>query len=315
MEARILLEAALDRARVGEFHAAWTRAENNLGVLLQSTDQHADALALTAEMEALTRQRGDREWLTMARLGSITSLVELGRWREALERVREADQLQASRFARAELVGAVRVLCEQGRVDAAPDLLAEQEWQREAEHNEAVAAFAAAEARLLRAQNRPAEALAAAERGLSHSQELGMTSTVIKLCLREALEAALDLDDLTKTEELLASIDKLQPGELTHSLEAHRARFHARLDARRGNHNNVDDNYRSAEALFAEYGLAFHHAATQLEHAEWLTSQGRADDSEPLLARARETFERLEAKPWLERLDAAQAAPLAESLA
>jgi hypothetical protein len=42
-------------------------------------------------------------------------------------------------------------------------------------------------------------------------------------------------------------------------------------------------------------------AVTQLEHGEWLVGQGRADDAEPLLAEARETFERLSAKPWLER--------------
>ena len=313
VEARILLEAALARARAGQLHAAWTRAENNLAVLLQSTDQHADALALIAEMEALTRQRGDREWLTMARLAPITSLVELGRWQEALERVTEADQLRASPFARAELVGAVPVLCEQGTIDAAPALLAEQEWQREAEQTEAAVAFAATEARLLRAQNRPAEAIAAAERGLGHRQELGITSTVIRLCLREALEAAFDLDDRTKIEELLAGIDDLQPGELTPSLEAHRARFHARLEARRGNHGRVEDDYRRAETLFADHGFAFYYAATQLEHAEWLINQGRADDSGPLLAQARETFERLDAKPWLDRLDAAQATVRAES--
>jgi len=40
---------------------------------------------------------------------------------------------------------------------------------------------------------------------------------------------------------------------------------------------------------------------TQLEHGEWLAGQGRRDEAEPLLAEARETFERLEAAPWLER--------------
>jgi hypothetical protein len=39
----------------------------------------------------------------------------------------------------------------------------------------------------------------------------------------------------------------------------------------------------------------------QLEHAEWLAGQGRRDEAEPLIAEARETFERLEAAPWLER--------------
>jgi hypothetical protein len=38
-----------------------------------------------------------------------------------------------------------------------------------------------------------------------------------------------------------------------------------------------------------------------------LVAQARRDEAEPLLAEAHEIFERLEAKPWLDRLDAAQA--------
>jgi hypothetical protein len=45
----------------------------------------------------------------------------------------------------------------------------------------------------------------------------------------------------------------------------------------------------------------FYLAVTQLEWAEWLAGQGRAAEAEPLLAEARETFERLEATPWVER--------------
>jgi hypothetical protein len=41
----------------------------------------------------------------------------------------------------------------------------------------------------------------------------------------------------------------------------------------------------------------------QLEHAELLAATGRSEDSGPLVAEARETFERLRATPWLERVD------------
>jgi hypothetical protein len=85
------------------------------------------------------------------------------------------------------------------------------------------------------------------------------------------------------------------------SLPAQRAGFHARL----GSHRHGERDYRAAETLFAEHGVVFRHAVTQLEHAEWLTSHARADEAGPLLIQARETFERLEATPWLERLNAA----------
>ena len=59
--------------------------------------------------------------------------------------------------------------------------------------------------------------------------------------------------------------------------------------------------------------LPFLLAITLTEHAEWLTSVGRAQEAEPLLGEARETFERLEAKPWLARIETAQAGPRAEA--
>jgi hypothetical protein len=41
---------------------------------------------------------------------------------------------------------------------------------------------------------------------------------------------------------------------------------------------------------------------TRLEHGEWLASEGRAGEAEPLLGEAREAFERLDAKRWLDRV-------------
>jgi Double zinc ribbon len=180
----------------------------------------------------------------VARIGPIFPLAELGRWQEALARAAEADQLQASRWARSEVISAVPVLCEQGRPDDAESLLREHEWLRDADQAEMPTHGGAVEARVLRARGRPAKALAAAERGLSHVHEVGPTNRRVKVCLVEALE----------------------------------------------------------------HGLAFHHASTQLEHADWLVGRGRARDAQELLTEARQTFERLEATPWLERLEAAEAA-------
>ena len=40
---------------------------------------------------------------------------------------------------------------------------------------------------------------------------------------------------------------------------------------------------------------------TELQRAEWLAADGRHEEAEAPLAEARATFERLEARPWLER--------------
>jgi class 3 adenylate cyclase/tetratricopeptide (TPR) repeat protein len=315
VEARLLLEGAQARARAGELRAAWWRATNNLGVLLEDCELYAEVDPLMSEAEAQARQRGDRAQLASARLGSIPALVELGRWREALARAAEADELRASPGARGDTILAARVRCEQGALDAADDLLRELEWQRSAQHAEHFSQFAAVEARLLRAHGRAAEALAAAERGLEHRQELEVASLKIKQCLVEALEAAMDLDELGKAGELLALIEALRPGQLMPSLRAQRDRFKARLDARQGNHDNVESNYRTAADAFVQHGLLFHHAVTQLEHAEWLSTRGQGDDAAPLLAEARSTFEQLEAKPWLQRVEGLEASRPAEVLA
>jgi hypothetical protein len=48
--------------------------------------------------------------------------------------------------------------------------------------------------------------------------------------------------------------------------------------------------------------MPFRLAVTQLEHAEWLARNREEAEAEPLLQDAEETFSRLRATPWLERL-------------
>jgi class 3 adenylate cyclase/tetratricopeptide (TPR) repeat protein len=306
-EARVLLEATVERARAGELQLAWFRAATNLGVVLQDSDRHTELLELTGEAEMKARQLGDREQLAGSRFGIITSLFLLGRWPEALEREAEAEQLKASDWSRVELVELLAIRCEQGDPEDAERIFRAYEWARDAEQADIRGMLLALEARLLRAQGRHADATNAAERGLALLGELAATNTRIKRNLVEALEAAFALGDLARAGDLLAWTESLRPGELTPFTRAQRARFRARLDAAQDRHERVDESFRSAGATFREFGFAFYLAATQLEHTEWLIAQGRVEESEPLLAEARDTFERLEAKPWLERVDAARA--------
>jgi tetratricopeptide (TPR) repeat protein len=311
VEARLLLEGALARSRSAELHERWLGTANNLGLLHEYSDRFAEVLALSGDMAALARQRGDRDILATARTGDVPALVELGRWEEALARAAEADQLQGSATSVCEAIFGVPVLCERGDVDAASALLASREWMRDSKSSELVAGFAAMEARLLRARNRPAEALAAAERALACRAELGIASRKTKLALVEALEAALELDDLGKADELLSMLDALQPGHLTPVLAGERARFHARIGVHRGQDDFVDDDFRAAARVFGEHSLVFRQAVTLLEHAEWLVRRERAAEARLLLDQARETFEQLGARPWLERLAASDATALA----
>jgi class 3 adenylate cyclase/tetratricopeptide (TPR) repeat protein len=307
VEARILLEGAIARSRAAGLHTAWWRAANNLAVLLVHEGRIGDAITLYEEIESQARQRGDREQLAGARAGAVEPLAELGRWPEALARAAEVTAESVSPWARGETIGAAAILCEQGRVEEAQELMERETWQRDAEQADVSASFAAVEARLLRARGRPVEALGTADRGLAHRGELGIGNHWVKRCLVEALEAALELDDVARARELLALLDGFQPGDLTPTVAGLRARFHARLGDR-----DPDGDFREAEGVFGEHELVFRRAVTQLEHAEWLVEQRRGDEAAPLLAEARATFERLEAAPWLERLDAIPAAVPAE---
>ena len=301
-EARILFEAAAARAHAEQLYATALRAENNLASALEADDHYAEALELCERAIELAGRRADRRWVSHLRAGSLIQLALLGRWDEALAVAAEEEQLVGSASIRVIGVDGVGlVCCERGDHDAARALLTVHAEFRDSDNAQSKAAFAAAEARVLRAEGHPAEALRSAERGLSTLGELDVTDTTIKLALVEAVEAALSLGYLDKAEELLGIPGSFDLGRLTPVLHAHVARLGARLDGARGRQERIDERFRSAAQLFNQVGLVFNLAVTQLEHAEWLAGQSRSHDAEPLLVAARETFEQLRATPWVER--------------
>jgi tetratricopeptide (TPR) repeat protein len=89
-------------------------------------------------------------------------------------------------------------------------------------------------------------------------------------------EAALAMGDSERaasalTDELLSRPDA---GPI---VQAQATRFRAAVAADRGEHERAQDDFKRATASFREYGTPFELACTELEHAEWLVSQGRTD--------------------------------------
>ena len=146
------------------------------------------------------------------------------------------------------------------------------------------------------------EALLVAESVFAERRSMGVALDAVKEAFPLALQAALELDRLDKVNELLANVERLPPGVRPQFLNAHVARFRAQLAARSGKATEAERLFKGAAGLFQELAVPFHLAATRLEHADWLAAQMRAEEAQPLLAEAREIFERLEAKPWLERV-------------
>jgi len=300
-EARILLEAAAARAHDEQLYASALRAGNNLGALLEASDRYREALETADRTLALARRRGDRRWESNLRTGGLIHLLQLGRWDEAITIAAAEEPEVANVTARGQLLAVAVIYCERGNLEQARALLTAADTNRDSDNPQNRSGHAVAEARLLRAERQPGDALVAAERGLATLGELAITDTNIKTALVEAIEAALALSDLDKAEELLAIPVSLDPGVLTPFLHANSVRLRARLDAARSNHEHVDERFRNAAAICREFGLTFHLAVTQLEHGEWLITQSRRDDAQPLLDEARQTFEQLQATPWLER--------------
>jgi tetratricopeptide (TPR) repeat protein len=281
---------------------------NNLGVVLESSDRYAEAYEALEGALALARRRGDRRWESRLRTGSIVELFLLGRWEEALAIAAEEEPQVADEISRGQMLSVALIHCERGELEPARTLVASADTLRNSDNPQMRGGYACVEARLRRSEGRHAEALAAAERSLAMLGEVTITDTQIKQGLVEATEAALALPDLDKAEELLTIPESLDPGQLTPFLQANSARLRARVNAARGTHEQVDDRLRTAAGLFREFGLTFYLAVTQLEHAEWLTTRNRTDEAQPLLSEARQTFEQLQATPWLERT--ARATPI-----
>jgi class 3 adenylate cyclase/tetratricopeptide (TPR) repeat protein len=302
-EARILLEAALAMAEAEDLPMAAARASNNLAVVLESRDRYAEARVAVERGIALARRIGDRPWEYQMLTGEISTLVLLGRWNEALELAANlAAPGPVGVTQQAQLLHLVEIDCRRGQVEQARARL-DGHPAALTEDLEARPTYTVHEAMALRTAGDARAALELIDRELTRAvDELGVSFVTAKLMLVEALEAAFEVGDRSKLEELLGTIEELRPGQRPPMLTAHAARFRAKLAS---DPAEAEAGFQRAELMFDEYELPFWLAVTQLEHAEWLVAEGRVSEAEPLLAEACETFARLEAKPWLERVEAA----------
>ena len=294
-EARILLEGALERALAGDLHAAAVRAFNNLAVVLESSDRYIEAVDMTDRALELARRVGDRVWEGIFLGGPISGLTLLGRWDEALARVAVVEDMGGQGIDASLTSPVVEILCQRGDPAAARAWLDKNAAMRGDEDIQSRTGYLLAEAQVLRAEGKLREALELAEEVIAVHSTLGITFLTMKLGVVEALEAAFALGEADKVRELLALVDDLRPGDRPPLLEAHAHRFRGKLAGDEG-------EFAAAAAAFLELSLRFSLAVTLLEHGELLVEQGRADEAEPLLAEARETFAELGAPPWLDRV-------------
>jgi tetratricopeptide (TPR) repeat protein len=254
---------------------------------------------------AFARRVGNRYW-EWSFLAQMYAPFALGDWNEVLSMY---SQLPTEDWSQARLafVGVlscwIPVQVHRGNIaeaEALLEMLAEFETSADVQER---MSYHHAKACVALAHERHADALAMAETAMEVGETIGISSEGIKESFAVAVASALVLDDLERAQTLIAEVDALPPGRSPQFLQAQVARFRAALATRREDIVEAERLFKQAAGRFRELSVPFYLALVLLEHSEWLAMQDRADEAAPLLAEARETFERLGATPWLERLE------------
>jgi class 3 adenylate cyclase/predicted ATPase/ribosomal protein L40E len=303
-EGSLLLHHALEVALENDKPSAALRAFYNLADLgTSAVDRYEDSVNTVRRGLAHARKVGNRYW-EWAFLGFGFPFYALGAWDEVLAM---RDELPSEDWTRARLAhstalrAAVPIYIHRGELTEASRMagaLSELDGSADVQER---AYYDVASAHILLAQGKPAEALRVGESVFADRIHLGISHDTVKEAFGLALEAALELDDGNKANDLLTIAEAVAPGLRPQFIDATIARFRARLAATAGKPKDADRLFKGAGGLLDELGVPFYLAVTRLEHGEWLAGQDREQDAQPLLAQAREAFERLKARPWLER--------------
>jgi class 3 adenylate cyclase/tetratricopeptide (TPR) repeat protein len=299
-EALALLRHAIELGREHDPGEPFSRALHNLSYQLHAHDRFAESVEIQLELLERSRRQGDAvaEQRTLGHLAY--SRWALGDWRE-LEEIVERLVLPDTHVVEERMRFGVRVALARNDVAAArAELDAAAELGTSGEVQMQLGYFGVA-AEVLRAEGRPGEALDAARRAIElYPMPL---HPFYKGAWLEGCEAAFDLGDLEQVDEFLGLFDRMTPSDRTPWLSAQQARFRGRLFALRGDRDGAAELLARAVAAFRELQTPYYVAIALVEQAEL-----GVDDPAPLLAEARAIFERLGAKPWLERVDALERA-------
>jgi class 3 adenylate cyclase/predicted ATPase len=305
-ESRALLTHALEIALEHEEYDAVHRAYNNLASILgESGDQVAAATEYARRGYELAIKLG-MGWNATFVGGKLSHFAALtGDWDEAIAL---AEELRSKETEEGPLTVTsmdlrfpiMYIWIHRGDIAGAEGLLEGSESLVGTENIDWRTVFRARQSDLLLAQGRPHEALTMGQGALSDARALGRPFE--RGAFEATVEAALQANERRIADELVREAEAEPAGRRSRNIEAHAARFRARLLAADGRADEVEPKFQEATDLFRRIGFKFWLAVALLEHGEWLVEQGRPEDAAPLLDEAEGIFETLRARPWLERL-------------
>jgi tetratricopeptide (TPR) repeat protein len=308
-ESRALRERSLAVALEHDLSSDAMRAYNNLADHWLQRDRFRDSISVAERGVELAKARGDRLWEPILTLIVTTARVGMGQW-DALPKL--APDGFPAEGARDELTRMgymyplARVQAGRGDKEAVARTLELAESLTGSKNVEWAAAPLAAKAIGLRFLGRLEEALESALPVATGPRQIANEDR--REAYLEAGLAALELGNEKLVEELINFVAELPPALRSPLLRSSAARFEGLLAARRGDMKSADERLATAARELEEIEAPFNVAQILLDHAELLSGERREDEAAPLLAQARAIFERLGARPWLERADALQPA-------
>jgi tetratricopeptide (TPR) repeat protein len=309
---RQALKIALDHDLVHEA----LRAYNNLLVLMDAADRPEETFVLLEEGLGLARRRGDRFW----ELRMAAGLVEEHRWRgdvdEALtllDSLAIPDGTNDAGLA-AVVLSAVRTWLEHGnvaRAQAKLDRLAGSLDERDIQQR-GVELWRQSLAAEVAGRLDEAGALLVE---VTHQLVETRSSASMAESLRDLADLALRDRRHEHALAAAAAVEALPPSARTRAIASQLHRLQANAAAAEGDHETAAERFALALAAARNLGLALWLAPVLRDYGAWLAAAGRTDEAAPLLAQARELFERMGAVVWLEWLDALPSTALEGSAA
>jgi class 3 adenylate cyclase/tetratricopeptide (TPR) repeat protein len=305
-EASALLRYALSVALDHEIPTAALRAYYNLTDAAIQVDTYREAKERVQSGLLLARRVGHRDWEWQF-VGQMFPQAALGEWDEVLDTIAAlpSDVIEDNRIAYNGFLCIVpSIQVRRGELDEAKTshaVFGDVEMSDDMQERATAAAGAAI---IARAEGRLEDALRDAKRALEARSGLGIGHEAMKDAFVEGIEAAISLGRFDDAEAILAIGAAIPAGRQSPFLDAQSRRLRARIAHLRGEAELVEPGYKRAIGMFRELETPFWLAVALFESAEWLVEDGRADDAKPLLDEARELFERLRARPWVERVDA-----------
>jgi class 3 adenylate cyclase/tetratricopeptide (TPR) repeat protein len=299
-EGLIHVDAAVNMARRHELADQELSALVNGSDLFMVADEETRAIEMAQDAMAIARRRGDQYSEVIAASNLMYAWLHLGDW-ASIEKL-YAELAETNRDPKLVDLRMATLAGYRGDHAAARQAMTVLRGLVWSESFDDKLAYEAVNAIVANSAGEWATALTHAQQVIGQlGENVSVRHEAMRLAWQEAVEAALNLGDLTRASEITAQIADLPRGLVPPFYKAMESRMRARIAAATGDATVPAAEFGAAEDLFSDLRYPYWLARTQLEHATWLTQQGRGDEATPYASQAAGTFETLRAVVWADR--------------